>query len=271
MRQALIRRLRWPYAALALLGVAIPLQPLAAEGFAVLITPPRFELRAQPGEVLRQVLEITNAADSPARLAVQTAEWRFGDDGSVVFANPLAEGSCRPWSALEARELELGPNGRRRFRFEVAVPADAVSGECRFAIMFEGEPETVGPLALPVAGRIGIIVYVAVGSARAQLELQEVSVVEFEGQRLPALTVTNTGTAHTRMGGFVSGRDDAGRSLVFAPQSSPVLPGATRTILLHPESPEGESTPEISFPIRLTGRLDWSGQTLDVDEVFVGE
>jgi fimbrial chaperone protein len=271
MRHALIRRLRLPCAALMLVGAAVPAQPAAAAGFAVLITPPRFELRAQPGEVVRQVLEITNAADAPAKLTVQTAEWHFGDDGSVVFANPLAEDSCRPWTALETRELELGPNGRRRFRFEVAVPVEAVSGECRFAIMFEGEPEAVGPLALPVAGRIGIIVYVAVGSAHAQLELREISIVEFEGHRLPALTVTNMGNAHTRLGGFVSGRDGAGRSLVFAPQSSPVLPGTTRIILLHPESPEGEPPAVINFPIRLAGRLDWSGQRLDIDEVFAGE
>jgi fimbrial chaperone protein len=271
MRHALIRWLRSPGVALALLAVTFSAQPASAAGFAVLITPPRFELRAQPGEVLRQVLEVTNAADATARLAVQTAEWRFSEDGSVVFTNPLAEDSCRPWVALEAREVELGPNGRRRLRFEVAVPADTESRECRFAIMFEGEPEAVGALALPVAGRIGIIVYVAVGSARPQLELVDGRVVEFEGQRLPALTVSNTGNAHTRLGGFVSGRDAAGQSLVFTPQSSPVLPGDTRTIVLHPQSPEDAAPLEISFPVRLTGRLDWSGQRLDIDQLFTAE
>jgi fimbrial chaperone protein len=271
MRHATSRWLRWPSFALAMLGAAAPVHEGVAAGFAVLITPPRFELRAQPGEVLRQVIEITNAADATARLGVQTAEWDFNEDGSVGFSNPLAADSCRPWTALEARELELGPSGRRRFRFEVAVPADAVSRECRFAIMFEGEPETMGALALPVAGRIGVIVYVAVGSARANLELRDALVVDLEGQRLPALSVVNTGDAHTRLGGFVSGRDSAGRSLVFTPQSVPVLPGQARTIVLRPQVPEGEPSPEISFPIRLTGRLDWSGQRLDVDAVFAGE
>lgn len=271
MRHAFLRSLRRACAALAV-AVAILATPLAqAAGFSVLITPPRFELRAQPGEVLRQVLEITNTAASPARLTIQTAEWQFGDDGSVVFSNPLDAESCRPWTALEARELELGPNGRRRYRFEVAVPPDAAERECRFAILFEGEPEAVGRLALPVTGRLGIIVYVAVGAARAQLELRESSVVEVDGVRLPALTVTNAGSAHTRLEGFVSGRDGAGRELVFMPQNLPVLPGQARTILLYPQSPEGELPPEITFPVRLQGRLDWSGQRLDIDTVFAGE
>jgi fimbrial chaperone protein len=274
MRDALLRRLGGSSAALALLALLAALAPAQhalAAGFAVLITPPRFELRAQPGEVLRQVLEITNASDATTRLAVQTAEWNFGEDGAVVFSNPLAEDSCRPWTALEARELELGPNGRRRFRFEVAVPADAATRECRFAITFEGEPDAVGPLALPVAGRIGIVVYVAVGDAQARLELREAVVVDSEGGKLPALTVVNAGNAHTRLGGFLSGRDESGQSLVFIPQSLPVLPGQTRTIVLQLQSPEGEAPPDIRFPIRLSGRLDWSGQRLDIDEVFTGE
>jgi fimbrial chaperone protein len=269
MKQA-ARTLRW-LASLGLVVAIIPWQPVTAAGFSVLITPPRFELRAQPGEVLREVLEITNVAGSPARLSVQTAEWRFGSDGSVAFANPLAENSCRPWTALEARELELGPNGRRRFRFEVAVPQDAAVGECRFAILFEGEPEAVGPLALPVTGRLGIIVYVAVGDVRPRVELQSAAVVEVEGRRLPALVVTNSGDAHARLSGFLGGRDGDGRELVFVPQSSPVLPGQTRTLALYPQSPQGEPLPEVKLPIRLTGRLDASGLRMDVDEVFGGE
>jgi len=258
-------------AALVLLMLAIPAQQAAAAGFALLVTPPRFELQAQPGEVLRRVLEITNASEAPAWFGVQTAEWEFGDDGSVMFSNPLADESCRPWTALEATSMELGPNGRRRFRFEIAVPADAPQQECRFAIMFEGEPEAVGQLAVPVAGRIGVIVYVAVGGAAPQLDLLGAGVVAAEAGLLPALTVENTGNAHTRLEGFVSGRDGAGREIVFVPQSSPVLPGQTRTLALYPQAPKGEALPEISFPIRLSGRLEWSGTRLDIDEVFAGE
>lgn len=271
MKQAVRTPLRLASLCLCLVAAVIPWQPLTAAGFSVLITPPRFELRAQPGEVLRDVLEITNVAGSPVSLSVQTAEWHFGGDGSVVFANPLAADSCRPWTALETRELELGPNGRRRFRFEIAVPEDAAAGECRFAILFEGEPEAVGPLALPVAGRIGVIVYVAVGDARPQLELRSAAVVEVEGRRMPALVVTNSGEAHARLAGFLSGRDGDGRELVFVPQSSPILAGQTRTLALYPQVPAGEPPPEVSFPIRLTGRLDASGRRLDVDEVFGGE
>lgn len=242
-----------------------------AAGFSVLITPPRFELRAQPGNVSRQVLEITNTASSSAKLSIQTAEWAFAEDGSVLFSNPLADDSCRPWTALEARSLELGPSAKRRFRFEVAVPPDAVAQECRFAILFEGEPELIGQMALPVSGRLAIIVYVAVGDAQAQLELRAATSVDHDGMQLPALIVSNTGSATTRLDGFLGGRDGAGREIVFMPQNAPVLPGQTRTLVLYPQSPEGQAPPAVELPIRLSGRLDWSGRRLDVDEVFGGE
>ena len=38
-----------------------------AQGFAAIISPPRFELFAKPGEKTRQVVEITNASAQAAR------------------------------------------------------------------------------------------------------------------------------------------------------------------------------------------------------------
>jgi fimbrial chaperone protein len=271
MRHEWIRPATAGWWMLALIGALGPSLAAEGAGFSALITPPRFELRAQPGEVLRHVLEITNVADAAARLTVQTAEWEFSEDGAVVFANALADDSCRPWTALEARALELGPNARRRYRFEVAVPPDAAERECRFAILFEGEPELVGQLALPVTGRLGVIVYVAIGGARAQLALLHGSLASIENRQLPALTVRNTGTAHTRLEGFLTGRDAAGQELVFIPQNSPVLPGQTRTLALYPQAPAGAPSPVIDFPVRLSGRLEWSGARLDIDELFGGE
>jgi fimbrial chaperone protein len=258
--------------ALALAGCFAPLRQAPAQGFSALVTPPRFELHGKPGEVLRHVIEITNVSAATSRLSVQTAEWRFAADGSVEFENALADESCRPWTALESRELELGANARRRFRFEITVPRDATEQECRLAILFEGEPEVVGDLALPVAGRIGVIVYVAIGDAAPRLRLLEGVVIESEGLQVPALTVHNEGTAHTRLAGFLRGRDSAGQNIVLVPQNAPVLPGQTRTLVLHPQpAAPGQAPPAPGFPLRVSGWLEWSGSRLDIDEVFHGE
>ena len=50
--------------------------------------------------------------------------------------------SCRPWVAIERREITVPGGGRYRFRFEVEPPADAPPRECRFALMIEGDEQT---------------------------------------------------------------------------------------------------------------------------------
>src|SRR3546814_5169384 len=75
--------------------------------------------------------EITNVSAGAAHFTVQTADWTFEPDATVEFSDALAPGSCRPWVGLEAAEINLAPNAKRRYRFEVRVPTDAPAGECR--------------------------------------------------------------------------------------------------------------------------------------------
>jgi len=79
----------------------------------------------------------------------------------------------------------------------------------------------------------------------------------------------NTGNAHGRLEGYVSGTDARGKRYAFAPSTFPVLPGETRDIALVPEGDEaGASAPELAYPVVLKGRLDWGSQQLDVDATF---
>src|SRR3546814_2450812 len=184
-----------------------------AQGFSALVSPPRFEDSAKAGETYRNVIEITNVSAGAAHFTVQTADWTFEPDATVEFSGALAPGSCRPWVGLEAAEINLAPNAKRRYRFEVRVPTDAPAGACRFAIMIEGDPQIVpGGAAVPVSGRIGVIVYLAIGDAAAQLEVVGHEVRTVDGNDVPVPEVRNSGNAHGRLQGFVDGRDADGRS-----------------------------------------------------------
>ena len=178
-----------------------------AQGFSVLVTPPRIEASAKIGSVYRNVIEITNVSDASSHLRLYTADWTLDANAAAVFENKLVADSCRPWVGIEAKEMTVGPRGKRRFRFEVAIPKDAPPRECRFAIMIEGDPETVkGKLEVPVSGRIGIIVYLAIGDVAPNLKIVKSGIKNVNGQRLPAITVSNTGNAHSRLEGAEEGR-----------------------------------------------------------------
>jgi hypothetical protein len=244
-------------AALALSG-ALVTAPVRAD-FAVLITPPRFELAAKPGERLRQVIELTNADRAPAAMQVRTADWTLRPDMTVDFSDELAAGSCRPWVAIERRDLVLAPGQPYRFRFEVTPPPDTRPTECRFAVLFEGkDPTMAGPQqSIPLAGRIGVIVYVAVGDVAADLAVTSHGVEMRQGQPTPVLEVSNTGTAHGRLDGFLRGIDAKGESFEVTVATSPILAGETRSVVLavtRPGDPETTVTP--AWPLQVSGTLE---------------
>lgn len=267
MKTAILHAIAWLGVLLSCLLLPLPAQAL---GFSALVSPPRIEDTAKPGETYRNIIEITNVSENAAHMTVHTADWALQPDNGVQFSDALAPGSCRPWVGIEASEITLGGNAKRRYRFEVALPADAPAGECRFAIMIEGDPERLpGSVAMPVSGRIGVIVYLTIGDAAPRLQLAGQHVGTVDGSVVPVLSVRNTGNAHGRLEGYVSGTDASGKRYAFAPSTFPILPGETRDIALVPEGDEaGAAAPAIAYPVRLEGRLDWGSQQLDVDAAF---
>ncbi|MES2944114.1 MAG: hypothetical protein V4772_14695, partial [Pseudomonadota bacterium] len=169
-----------------------------ASEFALAVSPPRFELQLKPGERNRQVLEITNASAEATPLTIKTADWSLAADNSVTFYDELQPGSCRPWIAIERRELSIAGGRPYRFRFEVSVPADAKPEECRVAIMLEGQEQvtkTAGGVDVPFAARVGVVVYLAVGGAEPNLTITGAEVRSINGKPTPVLMVQNSGKA----------------------------------------------------------------------------
>jgi fimbrial chaperone protein len=244
--------------------------PCSADGFAALVSPPRFELSSRTGSTVRQVIEITNKSNSPSKFRVHTADFTLGADYGIAFHDELVPGSCRPWVSIERPTVALPAGATVRYRFEVAVPADAPAGECRFGIMIEADEPAMagnGAVQLPIVGRIGIIVYVIVGDGAPKIEVFGPTVVDHNGQKVPALRVFNSGNAHTRMGGFLNGKDAAGTKYDFTPSDLPILPGEERAVLLIPSTSDNQN-PRLAFPVTVQGKLEFGDQSLALDERF---
>jgi fimbrial chaperone protein len=254
---------------LALAGVVLT-ATVQAQGFAALVSPPRFELSAKPGKTLRSVIEVSNRSTTPARFLIHTADWTLASDFSVTFHDELQPGSCRPWVAIERPEVEVPGGGTLRYRFEVTVPADAPPGECRFAVMIQGADPSIAVskgLDMPVTGRIGVVVYVTVGDGAADLEVLGPKVATLNGQQVPTLRVHNAGSAHGRMTGFLSGTDAKGVSYDFAPTDFPILPHEEREVFLTPSTPTNDH-PTLTFPVTVKGTLEWGNHKTELNQLF---
>ncbi len=255
-----------------LLGLACvaPSPSVWAQGFAAMVSPPRFELKTKPGKTVRSVIEVSNRSSAPAKFLIHTADWTLGSDFGVSFHDELQQGSCRPWVALERPEVVVPGGGTLRYRFEATVPADAPPGECRFAVMVEGDQPSIARstgLNVPVTGRIGIIVYLTVGDGEPDLQVLAPEVTTLNGQQVPTLRIHNGGTAHGRMGGYLTGTDAKGVSYDFTPSDFPILPQEVREVFLTPSSATNDH-PTLTFPVTVKGTLEWGNHKTEVDQLF---
>lgn len=259
-----MRRLCHCVFAALLLGVA---STAGAQGFAAYITPPRFEIQASAGTSSRHVFEIQHVGQLKGGYRIYTNDWTFQQDNSVVFSDALAQDSCRPWVAIERRELTLESGARYRFRFEITPPAGTPPRECRFAIMVEGQDPAKS--SVDVGGRIGVIVYASVGGAAPVLEVTATRVTRTtDGKTVALLDVRNSGNAHGRLEGFVNGTDAGGQRLELTPADVPIMPGETRSVALVPVTEEGKPAPEVRFPLAVKGSLEWGKNRLPLDASF---
>lgn len=259
----------WQAALLALLATGTT--AAQAQGFSASVSPPRVELASPAGQTVRQVLDINHAALQSGRYRVYTNDWVYQKDGTVAFSDELSPSSCRPWVALERRELTIAAKGRHRFRVEVSVPALSPNGECRFAVMIEGQdPVQVQQegIAMPVTGRIAVIVYVAVGDAKAKLSVAAHRAVAGPSGPVALLHVQNAGNATGRLDGVVEGVDADGVKVELMPSNMPILPGETRPIALAPLADEGKAPKALKFPLKVRGSLEMGKERLPVDLTF---
>ena len=258
-------------AAILLASGALAATGSVAQGLAAYASPPRFEVKGVAGETQRHVVEIQHVGREPGNMRIYTNDWDLLADSSIKFTDTLAPDSCRPWVALERRTLTLPAGGRHRFRFEVTPPAGTPARECRFAIMIEGsEPTKVqqGSLGVAVSGRLAVIVYVAIGDAKPQLEIRAQRVRTIDGVSVPVLAIENTGTATGRLEGFLTAKDAAGRSIELAPEDAPILPGRTREIALREDPEQAKGQPAARYPLTVTGALEFGKQRTPLDMRF---
>jgi hypothetical protein len=110
---------------------------------------------------------------------------------------------------------------------------------------------------------------VTIGDATPKLEIAGSQVALINGESIPLLQVKNTGNAHGRLDGFLSGTDADGKKLEFSISTLPILPGETRAISLAVARGEKDPPVKIAYPITIRGTLEWTGKSIPFEQRFV--
>jgi hypothetical protein len=126
-------------------------------------------------------------------------------------------------------------------------------------VMIEGQqPAPAAGVPIALGARIGVIVYVAVGNVAPVLELAGATVQTVDGRPSPVLKIRNSGNAHGRLAGFLTGTDASGTALELQASTTPIMAGETRDIPLLASKPgDTETAVAVQFPITISGKLEW--------------
>lgn len=219
--------------AILLSGVFSVVSAQGAAGLTVI--PPKFELFANPGDVVTETIRIRNESNDVITFGVLVEDFSSaGEDGKVV----LEEGetdlpySMKRWVELSSENLVLQPQEEQVFPFSINIPRDADPGGHYASVLFQiGSGEAI-PGAASVQHRVGSLVLLRVSGnvvEEAVIETFDAPTYSRGGPVPITLRVRNDGTTHIRPNGTIIITNVFGQKVDELPlNSANVFPGAIR-------------------------------------------
>jgi hypothetical protein len=200
------------------------------------ISPVTYNLTANPGDTLRQVIKVRNDAAVTQQVSIDVQNFTaVGEEGQVGLTDEETSFSLAKWIEFEKSTFELGSGKEVQVPFLIRVPGNAEPGghyASVFAHLGAANPGDVSGSS--IGQKIASLVLLRVaGTVKEQAAVESFSVGEFEaGQSVPFdVRIRNQGSVHIRPQGFVTVNDTFGNKVAdVAIDENNVLPDAVRRL-----------------------------------------
>jgi len=213
---------------------AVFARPAQAQVLGINIIPPRFELFANPGDVITETIRVRNDSDAPQSFGILIEDFSSaGEEGQVV----LEEGetdvaySLRQWIDPSTTVLVIQPDQEVTFPFTITVPKEAEPGGHYASVLFQagGEPQEG---VTNVQHRVGSLILLRVSGnvvEDAEVSSFEAPAYSKKGPVTFELRVKNNGTTHIRPNGTIIITNMFGKKVDEIPLNGfNVFPGVIR-------------------------------------------
>jgi hypothetical protein len=228
-----LRLLAFFLGVLVIFGVFYPVQ----EASAITLSPLTFELIANPGDTINNVLRLTNDGDREQGIVMVLEDFvARGEEGQVLLEEPSEDNtySLARWVTVNPRMFTLGARESRVIEFTINVPLDAEPGGHYSSILANvtaGNPQTSG---VGIAQKIGALLLLNVaGDVREDINIVEFSAPYFSeyGPVEISARFRNSGTVHIKPAGFIYLKNMFGKEVakLDLPQKN-ILPNSIRRI-----------------------------------------
>lgn len=209
----------------------------AQEAASLTIIPPKFELFANPGDIVTETVRVRNDTQAPQTYGILVEDFSSsGEDGRVV----LEEGqddttySLKKWIELSSTNIIVQPNEEVVFPFTINVPRNAEPGGHYASVLFQIGGTGVNPdeTVTSVQHRVGTLVLLRVSGnvvEEATVESFQAPTYSQTGPVNFTLRVKNDGTTHIRPAGTIVVTNMFGRKVDEIPLNGlNVFPGSIR-------------------------------------------
>jgi len=222
---------------LLLVAILVSTLGITQTAKAVSISPLTFELAANPGEIVSNVLKVTNTEQSPLNVIIEVEDFAaIGEEGQVTLQpdEDNSTYSLANWVTVSPGVFTIPGRGSEIIEFTVNLPIDAEPGGHYASILASVSGSAPGGSGPSVAQKVGSLVLMNVaGDVKEQLHIAEFSAKPFS--EYGPVTITsrfeNDGTVHLKPRGFILIKNFFGQEVakLDLPQRN-VLPRSIRRI-----------------------------------------
>jgi hypothetical protein len=201
------------------------------------ISPPSFELKANPGESLANSIKIENTTAKAVTLDVFAQNFTaIGDGGQIALTEEDSSFSLVDWVTLEDKSITVPAGGSAVFAFTLDIPQKAEPGSHYGAVVFRTrEPEGVDlGSGANVTSQIGSLILLRLPGqvfTQASIDSFTPSRQFYADEKISfSAVVKNTGNVHVKPYGFITIKNLFGwKEQSYEVRGRNVLPGSTRS------------------------------------------
>lgn len=199
------------------------------------ISPPTFELSANPGDTLKNSVRVDNVVDQALEVTVDTRNFTaLGEEGGIDLSKNEGAFSLASWISVAPAKVTIQPGESHVFDFTTAIPQNASPGGRFGSIIFKTTLKPVtGQSGVSVGQEIGALVFLKIsGEAKEKASVASFGAQSGLNERGPVgfdLRVKNDGNVQFKPTGTITISNFFGRKVASIPVTGQnVLPGSVR-------------------------------------------
>ncbi len=190
-----------------LLAILLPNAGWSQEaGLAIEVTPAKFEIPLEPGQVTNIPLTVHNAGIEQTHVQASMVDFGVSPSGDYQFSSVGSHRySLLKYAAIRPREFDMAQGTTQQVQLTISMPADQkLSGEYSGIVFFQTRPQRKPGMSVAVSARVASKIYEIIpGTVKVEGAITKMSSQKAPRGQLYRVTFTNTGNAHVYVRGMV--------------------------------------------------------------------